>query len=280
MKYQPDSLYYGDCLDVMREWPAACVDLCYLDPPYGPGTPFADAWRGTVPESIPELDMLFVFARRVAPPMHEYLGYMAVRLLEMRRVLRPTGSIYLHCDPTASHYLKVIMDAVFGTSNFQNEFIWYYSGGGASKSRWARKHDVILFYTKSATWTFNVDAVRTPYKWTNDQKRADGSRRNYENGKLPDDVWEHHAIMPWAKERLGYPTQKPRALLRRIVEASSNAGDMVLDPFCGSGTTVVTAQKLNRRFVGIDRSHEAIEMARGRLDGRARTQRRPLHSDA
>jgi site-specific DNA-methyltransferase (adenine-specific) len=185
--------------------------------------------------------------------------------VELRRVLKPTGSIYLHCDPTASHYLKMLMDAVFGAKSFQNEFIWYYSGGGASKSRWARKHDVILFYSKGPSWTFNADAVRVPYKWTDGQRRADGSGRDLEAGKLADDVWEHHGIMPWAKERLSYPTQKPEALLERIIRASSTEGDLVLDPFCGCGTTIAVAQRLGRRWIGIDITHLAVTLMKHRL---------------
>ena len=155
---------------------------------------------------------------------------MGVRLIAMRRVLRDDGSLYLHCDPTASHYLKALLDAIFGRRQFQNEFIWYYSGGGASKKRWARKHDLLLFYTKGKEWTFNADDVRTEYKWDKGQRRADGSERDYNKGKLPDDVFEHHSIMPWAKEHTGYPTQKPIPLYERIVRASSNEGDIVLDP--------------------------------------------------
>ena len=191
---------------------------------------------------------------------------MAMRLLEMRRLLKPTGSIYLHCDPTMSHYLKLVMDAVFGRGRFQNEFIWHYSGGGASKRRWARKHDVILYYTYSDSWTFNADSVRTPYKWIDGQTRADGSGRDLEAGKLPDDVWEHHSVMPWSKERTGYPTQKPLALLDRIIRASSNPGDVVMDPFCGCATTMVAAHALgDREWVGIDISPKAAELVVERL---------------
>ncbi|MXY47391.1 MAG: site-specific DNA-methyltransferase [Chloroflexi bacterium] len=196
--------------------------------------------------------------------MLAYLSYMAQRLAETRRLLNSTGSIYLHCDPTASHYLKILMDDIFGENNFQNEFIWYYSGGGASTRRWARKHDVILFYTKTNRWSFNADEVRVPYRWTDGQRRADGSERDYDRGKLPDDVFEQNSLMPWSSERLGYPTQKPLALLERIVKASSNDNDVVLDPFCGCGTAIVAAANLNRRWIGIDISPIAIDVIRSR----------------
>ncbi len=290
---QDNALYYGDCLDWMREWPAGSVDLIYLDPPFnsnadyniifgtGNGTPaqvrgFIDTWKwdARAAERVGEIE------RAVSHPLHEvtiglrrilgesgmlaYLSYMGLRLVEMRRLLKPTGSIYLHCDPTASHYLKVVMDAIFGTNCFQNEFVWYYSGGGASKRRWARKHDIVLFYSRGPEWTFNADAVRVPYKWDRGQKRADGSERDSEKGKLADDVWEHHSLMPWAKERLDYPTQKPVALLERIIGASSNPGDLVLDPFCGCGTSVVAAHNLGRRWIGIDISANAIDIIQDR----------------
>lgn len=289
-------LYYGDNLDILRRYlKDESIDLIYLDPPFnknvsynvlyseqnGSRSPaqvkaFEDTWRwdqaavaayeevvetgGNVSRALQGLRTFLGENDMLA-----YLSMMAPRLVELQRVMKPTGSIYLHCDPTASHYLKLLLDAVFGPANFQNEFIWYYSGGGASKRRWARKHDTILFYTKGKKWTFNADAVRTRHKWTRGQRRADGSARDYEKGKLADDVWEHHSLMPWAKERLSYPTQKPEALLERILLASSNKGDLVLDPFCGCGTTIAVAQRLNRPWIGIDITHLAINLVKHRL---------------
>ena len=189
---------------------------------------------------------------------------MAVRLLEMRRLLKSTGSVYLHCDPTASHYLKLIMDCIFGKANFQNEIIWWYGGGGASKKRWGRKHDVLLFYTRDKSWTFNTDEVRESHKWVDGQRRADGSLRS-DKGKLPDDVFHMHGIMPWAKERTGYPTQKPLALLERIVKASSKKGAIVFDPFCGCATALVAAEKLQREWVGVDLSPLTVKLVNNRL---------------
>ncbi len=266
---------------------SASVDLIYLDPPFNSnknyeapigseaaGAAFKDtwtlsdvdlAWHGEIAEREPALYSIIDAAGLAhGKPMKAYLIMMSVRLLEMRRLLKETGSIYLHCDPTASHYLKMAMDCVFGRENFQNEFIWYYGGGGASKKRWGRKHDVILFYARGTTWTFNTDAVRVPHKWTDGQRRADGSERSTK-GKLADDVFQHHALMPWARERVGYPTQKPVALLERLISASSNPGDVVLDPFCGCATACVAAEKLDRQWVGIDISPKAAELVQSRL---------------
>ena len=213
--------------------------------------------------------------------MAAFLVWMGIRLLEMRRVSKPTGSIYLHCDHTAGAYLKMLMDAVFGRFHFQNEIIWYYSGGGASKRRFARKHDTLLFYTKhKSAWTFNVDDVRVPHKWVDGQKRADGSERDA-RGKMPDDVIEMHGVMPWAKERTGFHTQKPLALYERFIRASSNEDDMVLDPFCGCATTCVAAQRLNRRWTGIDiwKGAHGVVIERLEQEGLAADDRESMFGD-
>ena len=283
------TLWTGDNLDILRGLNSETVDLIYLDPPFNSnrnyaapvgskaaGAAFKDtwtlsdldvAWVGLIADEQPAVaNLLHAASLTHGKGMQSYLTMMAVRLLEMRRVLKGTGSIYLHCDPTASHYLKLLMDAVFGPGRFQNEIVWYYSEGGASTQRFARKHDTLLFYTMAAQgWTFNVDDVRVPYKWTAGQRRADEPERSYRKGKLPDDVIEMQGVMPWAKERVGYPTQKPLALLERIIAASSNPGDIVLDPFCGCATACVAADKLGRRWVGIDISPKAVELVNMRL---------------
>ena len=145
------------------------------------------------------------------------------------------------------------------------------TGGGASKNRWGRKHDTLLFYSKGETWTFNMDAVREPHKWDQGQKRADGSPRSLAEGKIADDVFKHHAVMPWAKERTGWPTQKPLALLERIIKASSNEGDFILDPFCGCGTSVVAAENMFRKWVGMDISPLALDIVNHQLARLANT---------
>ena len=191
--------------------------------------------------------------------------FMAVRLLAMRRVLKPTGSIYLHCDPTASHYLKAVMDAIFGWRQFRNEIVWCYRGGGVPRKDFSKKHDLILRYSKGKAVTFNVDDVRIPYsdsvtdslpsrydKSYRTNKVYSGYRPN-EKGKHPEDWWPIQPLMPSDRtERVGYPTQKPLALYERIVKASSKEGDVVLDPFAGCATTLVAAESLRRQWVGID----------------------------
>ena len=215
--------------------------------------------------------------------MLAYLSMMAPRLIELRRVLKPTGSIYLHCDPTASHYLKMLMDAVFGAEMFRNEIIWSYKRYTAQAARFQRLHDVLLFYGRGDSVLFND--LREEYgaksgkadshykqdsdgRWFRWQKRKDQEPYKIylsEAGRRLGDVWEIPTINASAKERLGYPTQKPEALLERVILASSNEGDVVLDPFCGCGTTVAAAQKLRRRWIGIDITHLAVNLIRHRM---------------
>ena len=209
-----------------------------------------------------------------------FLCFMAVRLIEMRRILKPTGSIYLHCDPTASHYLKALMDAIFGDKNFRNEIVWAYTGPGSPKMRqFNRKHDIILWYSKGAKWTFNRDAVRMPYvngkPNTGGFKHADGSNMdakvaaNYgaTKGKIPETWWTDIAVaVRSAKERVGYPTQKPLKLYERIIKASSNPGDVVLDPFCGCATTPIAAERLGREWIGMDLWDGAYDIVNKRME--------------
>ena len=185
----------------------------------------------------------------------------------MKQLLSENGSIYVHLDYRVGPYVKSILDEIFGENGFRNEIIWYYSGGGASKDQWARKHDNIYYYSIGSQWVFNVDDVRQPYKWTDGQKRADGTGRDLRKGKLPDDVFDLHGILPWANEKTGYETQKPESLLERMVKASSNHGDLVADFFCGSGTTLAVAEKLGRRWIGCDLGRWSIHVTRKRLLG-------------
>ena len=272
---QNRTLFHGDNLEFMRGINSGSIDLIATDPPFNKGRTyevrgkieskvlkFKDSWNWNDVDKNGLVQLQYYskslsrFITNVrslhSESMAAYLCYMSARIIEMHRILKVTGSIYLHCDSTASHYLKIVMDLVFGRNNFQNELVWYYSGGGASKKRWARKHDVLLFYSKGKIFCFNADNVRVPYRWIDGQKRADGSDRNYNKGKLADDVWEHHSLMPWDVEKIGYPTQKPLLLYERIIKASSNEGDVVFDPFCGSCTTLVAAEKLYRKWIGSD----------------------------
>ena len=287
---QNRTIFCRDNLEILQGINSNCIDLIYLDPPFNKNKVFSapigssaegasfsdifreedvkDEWLQTIQEDYEQIYTLLsavnVLEGRVSYNFC-YLAYMAIRLIEMHRILRDTGSIYLHCDPTMSHYLKILMDCIFGEKNFRNEIVWYYSGGGASKRSYAKKHDIILFYAKSHTWIFNSDQIRVPYKWTSGQLRADGSKRDYSKGKLADDVYIRHSVMPWGKEHVGYPTQKPLALLKRIIQASSQEGDIVLDPFCGCATTCVAAELLDRKWMGIDVSKEAYHLVELRL---------------
>jgi len=201
---------------------------------------------------------------------------MRPRVEELYRVLKQTGSFYLHFDWHANAHLRIMMDEIFGEKNFQNEIVWYYRGGGISKRKFGRRHDILYFYTKEAKWIFNPDELRIPYSAQTLERlrykarafRKDKVYDTYEAhplGKYPDDVWIMQPIMPSAKERLGYPTQKPEALLERIIKASSNKGDVVLDAFCGCGTTLAVAQKLRRNWIGVDISPTAVKVMKKRL---------------
>ena len=270
-----NKFYHGDCLFVMNHDIAPeSVDLIYLDPPFFTGKVQKGKakWNpGAMEISFEDSKKFWGNAdnarimREKAPPwlIHiaeshpdfaSYLYYMMERLQACHKVLKPTGSIYLHCDWRASHYLKMIMDEskVFGFKNFQNEIIWHYGLGGSSKERWQRKHDAILFYSKSNTWGFNPIMVPASSQMMKGQLKKD------------DDVWDIPTINNMAKERTGYPTQKPEALLEHIILASSNEGYVVLDPFGGCGTTMIVASKLNRQFIGIDINASAYGVTRNR----------------
>ena len=209
-----------------------------------------------------------------------YLSFMAARLVEMRRLLKPSGSIYLHCDPTMSHSLKLLMDVIFGGGNFRNEIVWHYQAGTSPKTAFGRRHDVIFFYSKSKKSLFNRQSK--PSLNPESYKKIDSDGRRYlvngqgvkyylDNGQTCDSVWTYvherrfNSLASGNKERTGYPTQKPVALLERIVSASSNEGDLVLDPFCGCATTCVAAERLGRRWIGIDVASHAANLVKRRL---------------
>jgi DNA modification methylase len=371
-------LYYGDNLDILRKYlQDETVDLIYLDPPFNSqrdynllfkeqsGEPaqaqiraFTDTWQWSERayhqfiEECPN-DRLRKLVQGFVESlgrneMTAYLVMMAPRLVELHRVLKPTGSLYLHCDPTASHYLKVMMDMIFGPRNFRNEIVWKRTSAHSGAKRWGPVHDVLLFYTKSNAYTWNTvytdydpDYVKKFFRYEDEQGRyrlhdltgagirhGDSGRpwkgvdptrvgRHWavpnalvesvvgkeraaemtvqekldaleeagfilwpERGSVPrykhylsmnpgtivqDVITDIQPISAHAKERLGYPTQKPLALLERIIQASSNEGDVVMDPFCGCGTAVVAAEKLHRNWIGIDITHLAISLIKYRL---------------
>jgi site-specific DNA-methyltransferase (adenine-specific) len=207
--------------------------------------------------------------------MKAYLTYMAQRIIEMHRILKDTGSLYLHCDPTASHYMKVVLDEIFGKNNFRNEIIWCYRGGGSPKKDFGRRHDVIFRYSKTDAYTFIADRIRIPYQAeglgrTDDamwgkHKGTDKVYKPNPLGKIPEDWWLMNILNANDPERTGYPTQKPLALLHRIIKVSSNEGDIVMDPFCGCATTCVAAQQLGRKWIGIDIAEQAVDVLVERL---------------
>jgi len=294
-------LIYGDNLNVLRHMESETIDLIYLDPPYNSkrdynvtfgsvaqSKAFEDTWKWDVQDDIhlreladinPNLSSLLLGLGAILPKrgLYPYLVNMAVRLVELHRLLKPTGSIYLHVDPTASHYLKLVMDQIFGGGNFRNEIIWCYKTSGRSKGRFSAKHDALLYYVKSDDATFNV--LRTPLPLSEHKRfnKEDEGGRYYVDGKgykyyqhdadpVLNDWWaDLDALNSQAKERLGYPTQKPLALLERIILASSNEGDVVLDPYMGSGTTIEAAAKHGRQWIGIDVTHHAVATTMARL---------------
>jgi len=306
---EPNVLYYGDNLDVLRlHVKDETVDLVYLDPPFNSNATynllfeehgekaaaqvqaFTDTWEWNTDarqayEEIVEAggrvaDTMRAFRTMLgASDMLAYLSMMAPRLMELHRVLKPTGSLYLHCDPTASHYLKILLDAVFGPANFRNEIIWWYRKWSRGEHQFLRNHDVLLFYSKSSGNRFNI--LRVPLA-PSTLRRFGGKRQDFADeartrkvttdeesaGGFRPDVWPISLLPAQAKERLGYPTQKPLALLRLVVEASSSPGDLVLDPFAGCGTTVDAAQELGRRWIGIDVTHLSIGLIKHRLADR------------
>jgi site-specific DNA-methyltransferase (adenine-specific) len=352
-----NTLYYGDNLFILREHiPSESVDLIYLDPPFNSSrsynvlfkdehgteseaqiTAFEDTWHWNLAAETAYSELLTDAPDHIAKmveslrefigtnQMLAYLVMMAARLVELHRVLKPTGSLYLHCDPTASHYLKVILDTIFDPRSFRNEIVWQRTSAHNDPQRYGANIDIILYYTKGQTWTWNQ--LYTPHDaeylarfrqrdpdgrlWTDDNLTAKGlSGGGYEyeykgvrslwrcpeetmrkldaEGRLHftkaggirlkrylDDnkgvplqaLWtDIPPINSQAAERLGYPTQKPLALLERIIQASSNPGDIVLDPFCGCGTAIAAAQKLGRKWIGIDITHLSIALMKYRLE--------------
>ena len=280
MNWHNKTIWTGDNLPVLHGMNSESVDLIYLDPPFNShanyaapidseaaGAEFKDtwtldeinlAWHGLIKHEHPGLYAMLEAVRRIhGESMMAYLIYMIPRLMELKRLLKPSGSLYLHCDPRASHYLKMILDAIFGKHHFGNEIVWCYATGGASPRVFAKKHDIILFYAKELSrHTFHTP--RVPYTSVIPKKYA---HKYHKEGKIMLDWWSDvQALSSMNRERTGYPTQKPLALLRRIILASSNEGEMVLDPFCGCATACVAAQQEKRQWTGIDISPKAAEL--------------------
>ena len=273
-------IYSGDNLTWLKKFPDKCIDLIYLDPPF-----FSNRHYEVIFNDGEEIRS---FEDRWKGGINHYIEWMKERIFELHRVLKDTGSFYLHCDWHASHYLKVMCDGIFGRSNFRNELIWCYAGRELNKKQWNSKHENIFFYTKSKTWLFNWQEVAeepTPqvmaqYKHTDEQGRSyvirskSGSKGLSKEGedtyrqfykKVPPRTWVNINFVSSSNEKLGYPTQKPEALMERIIKASSNKNDLILDPFCGCGTTIAVAQRLQRKWIGIDVSPAACKLMKSRV---------------
>ncbi len=308
-----NQLFYGDNLEVLRRHiKDESVDLCYIDPPFNSkrnynqiynnigkedqaqAQAFIDTWTWDdyANQGLAEIlenyqgkftsqsiDLIAGLTKVLNKgSLLAYLIHITLRLVEIHRVLKPTGSFYLHCDPTASHYLKLILDTIFCSQggDFRNEIIWCYRGGGSPKKDFGRRHDVILRYSKTNEYEFNSDAIRIPYQAEGIGRKDDamwgkhkGTNKVYKPhplGKIPEDWWLMNILNANDPERLGYPTQKPEELLERIIKVSSNEGDVVLDAYCGCGTTVAVSQRLNRQWIGIDITYQSISLILKRLE--------------
>lgn len=227
-EFKPNSIYCGDNLLILSKFPDNCVDLIYIDPPFFSNKIYEVLWADGYE--------LRAFEDRWKGGIQHYLGWMRPRIEQLHRVLKPTGSFYLHCDFHANAHLRILCDEIFGKNKFQNEIIWYYTAGTRGKKRWGRKHDTIFFYSKGKNWTFNWESVAEPFesKMTEWRYTKGGQKgKKMPIGKVPTDVFKIQVLNTMSKERLGYPTQKPEALLLKIIKASSNPNDIVLDSFCG-----------------------------------------------
>ena len=257
-------LIWGENLAAMRALPDSCIQLIYADPPFFTNREFSHLY-GSSRESI--------FSDVWYDGLEGYMSWLRPRLVQMRRLLKESGTIYMHLDWHASHYVKVMMDGIFGYDNFLNEVIWHYRDpAGTVRDRFKKKHDTILIYAKKAgKHIFNLDQVRMNYsKGTVDQGKKGvisfgRPTKLHSLGKVPEDVWEIPIINSQARERVGYPTQKPLRLLQTVVKASSSEGDVVADFFCGSGTAAVAASSLRRNWIAVDSNEVAIRTTMGRL---------------
>jgi site-specific DNA-methyltransferase (adenine-specific) len=266
-----DAILLGDSLELLPGFADEGFQLAYLDPPFNTGKNQRRRTLETVRDE--DGDRTGFQGRRYATRLLEessyrddfddYLGFLEPRLREVRRLLNESGTLYLHIDYREAHYVKLLLDEIFGRECFLNEIVWAYDYGARARRRWPAKHDTILVYVKDREqYWFDSDAVeREPYMAPGLVTAEKAAR-----GKLPTDVWWHTIVSPTGKEKTGYPTQKPEGILRRIVAASSRPGDWCIDCFAGSGTLGSVAAALGRRFVLIDSSPEAVAIARKRLE--------------
>jgi len=266
-----NELILGDNLEIMKKMPKESIDLIYLDPPFFSNRNYEVIWgdKGEIRS----------FQDRWAGGVENYLVWLKARVKEMWRLLKPTGSIYLHCDWHADAYIRVeILDKIFGYNNLRNDIVWHYRRWTGKAKGFQKLHDTVFYYTKSEDYTFNE--MFTNYTEGSEDRKKQGVLHGFKKGHKPvlvsdgetdergvreNDVWQIPFIAPSAKERIGYPTQKPKTLLERIIKASSNEGDIILDPFVGGGTTIIVADNLQRQWIGIDQSPIAIRVSDMRL---------------
>ncbi|MDZ4158883.1 MAG: site-specific DNA-methyltransferase [Anaerolineaceae bacterium] len=265
-------IYFGDNLPILRALPDASVDLIYIDPPFNTGKNQARTQIKTIHSTAGDrvgfqgkrYETITLGTKGYLDLFEDYLAFLEPRLKEAHRLLKPQGSLYFHIDYREVHYCKVLLDSIFGRDNFLNEIIWAYDYGARTRKKWPPKHDNILWYAKDpANYIFNVAEIdRIPYLapgLVGPEKAA--------RGKLPTDTWWHTIVPTNGKEKTGYPTQKPLGILRRIITASSNPGDSVLDFFAGSGTTGAACLELGRAFILVDNNLQALDVMAKRFEG-------------
>ncbi len=272
-------IYQDDCLNVLKSLSDTSIDMIYLDPPF-----YTQRKQSLSDSKGKKYEFSDVWGSR-----QEYLEYLRVRLVEMKRVLKDTGNIFLHCDTSAGHHLRVLLDEIFGERNFRSEIIWSYKRWSNSKRGLLPNHQTIYYYSKSEKYKFNT--LYGAYSPTTNidqilqerERNAEGKAvyKRDKNGEVvaakekkgvpTSDVWDIPFLNPKAKERTGYPTQKPIELLEKIIEISTDKGDTVLDPFCGSGTTLVSAKLQGREYIGVDINPEAVSLAKKRLEAPSKT---------
>ena len=266
-----NQIYFGDNLPILESWPSESVDLIYIDPPFNTGRKQSRTQIKTKQANGGDrvgflgkrYQTIKLGSKGYVDLFDDYLAFLEPRLEQAHRILKPNGSMYFHIDYREVHYCKILLDAIFGRESFLNEIIWAYDYGARSKSKWPAKHDNILWYAKDPqNYTFNLDAIdRIPYM-------APGlvGKEKAERGKTPTDTWWHTIVPTNGKEKTGYPTQKPLGILRRIIAASSNQGEVVMDFFAGSGTTGAACLELGREFILIDENPQSMDVLRKRFE--------------
>jgi site-specific DNA-methyltransferase (adenine-specific) len=270
IQHMPNRIFFGDNLPILQTLSSESVDLIYIDPPFNTGKKQSRTQIKTERDELGDrvgfqgkrYQTIKIGSKGYIDLFDDYLAFLEPRMREAYRILKPGGSLYFHIDYREVHYCKILLDAIFGRESFLNEIIWAYDYGARSKSKWPAKHDNILWYAKDpGHYSFNLEAVdRIPYM-------APGlvGIEKAEKGKTPTDTWWHTIVPTNGKEKTGYPTQKPLGILRRIISASSNPGEVVLDFFAGSGTTGAVCLELDRQFILIDENPQAIEVMRRRF---------------